>query len=313
MGGAAMAVLAQPAPAATPAGAIRTPPGCDGIRAADTVADADRVLTVVPPDTAPTAMDHVLPGVDVPAALAEFREILTGFTPVAAFELPSTGMQVTVLSDGALEVDAAAFDRLLRLSLDAPEVFADGRVADVQRCYARRLLHERELAGRSLRVLVPADPAQCFRAGRLVAITGEADAAACDSAGITLPAVDLRPTLFGLPLAELAAPATVVLTAAAPPGDPDADGRLARLLLHELHHVVENAVGLTPWNGSLREYEQRAYYVERSVRRHLRDAGMPLPQPVRFRSDAEVPSPADGPDGRTAPDADWRIGARTGG
>lgn len=279
----ALSAATLPGPVVSHAeGATRTPRGCPELRPPDQVPDAERVTTIVPADTAPTATDHLAPGIDVRAALSELRSLLTGFAPAASFELPSTGMAVTVLSDGPIDVDVAAFDRLLRLSLDDPDLFADGRVADVQRCYARRLLEDREFAGRSLRVFVPSDPSQCFRGGRLASLGSDGFAASCDSSGVTVPELDLRPSLFGLELAEVTVPATVILTASAPPGDRDPDARLAYLLLHELHHVIENGFGLTPWTGSLRHYEQRAYYVERRIRRHLAASDVPVPRPIRF-------------------------------
>jgi hypothetical protein len=298
----ALGAAALPDPVVSDAaGATRTPRGCPELRPADHVPEAERVTTIVPADSAPTATDHLAPGLDVRAALSELRSLLAGFAPAASFELPSTGMAVTVLSDGPIEVDVDAFDRLLRLSLDDPDLFADGRVADVQRCYARRLLEEREFAGRPLRVFVPSEPAQCFRAGRLAPLGSDGFAASCDSSGVTLPELDLRPSLFGLELAEVTVPATVILTASAPPDDRDPDTRLAYLLLHELHHVVENGFGLTPWTGSLRHYEQRAYYVERAVRSHLTAAGVAVPRPIRFpgASDAQVAAlEGEQPDGR---------------
>lgn len=262
--------------------AVRAPEGCPTPPAIGVVPEKDRVDSVVPAASAPTATDHARAGVDLRGAYEDVRQLTARFHPVAEFVLPSTGIAVTVLSDGPIEVDAEAFDRLTRLPLTQPEMFRDARVAEVQRCYARRMLVDRELAGRTLRLVVPADPATCFRAGRLVAFGGEGEARACDSAGVTLPQVSLSPRLLGMDLADARAPATVIVTAATDPQQGDADRVLAALLLHELHHVVENAFGLVPWSGSLRHYEQRAYYVEREVRRHVRSRGLALPQPIRF-------------------------------
>lgn len=265
---------------------VRTPTGCPLVPPMDTVAEPDRVAAVVPKDQAPTATDHARADFDLPGALRDVRHLGAGFEPVAEAVLPSTGMHVTVLSDGPLEVDVEELDRLTRIPLTQPELFRNARVTEVQRCYADRILRGRELAGRPLRILVPSDPSTCFRGGRLVSLRGGLDVRACDSAGVTFPEVDLRPGLLGLELAEVSVPATVILTAATAPGRPDPEGVLAGLLLHEFHHVVENAFGLTPWSGSLRHYEQRAYYVEREVRRHLRSRGLALPRPIRFVGDA---------------------------
>lgn len=270
--------------------AVRTPAGCPAPPPFEMVAEEDRVGSVVPAATAPTATDHARAGIDVRGALEDLRALSGRFEPVAEFELPSTGIAVTVLSDGPIEVDVEAFDRLTRLPLVQPELFRDARVGEVQRCYARRMLVDRELAGRALRVLVPADPATCFQAGRLVTFGSGEEARACDSAGVTLPEVSLSPRLLGMDLADARAPATVVVAAATDPRHDDPGRVIAGLLLHEFHHVVENAFGLVPWSGPLRHYEQRAYYVEREVRRHLRGRGLALPRPIRF-PDPGVASP----------------------
>ena len=269
--------------------AVRAPGGCPTPPDLGLVAEEDRVGTVVPAASAPTATDHARSGLDLPGALQDLRDLSDRFRPVAEFVLPSTGIAVTVLSDGPVEVDVEALDRLTRLPLAQPELFGDARVAEVQRCYARRLLVDREFAGHALRLVVPADPATCFQAGRLVSFGAGGGTRSCDSAGVTLPEVSLSPRLLGMDLADARAPATVLVTAATDPGRGDADGVVAGLLLHEFHHVVENAFGLVPWSGSLRHYEQRAYYVEREVRRHLRSRGLALPRPIRF-PEADPPS-----------------------
>lgn len=273
-----------------PPGLVRAPTGCPAPPSVDLVPEEARVEAVVPRSTAPTATDHLGAGIDVRGAVADIRSLSSRFRPVAELVLPSTGMAVTVLSDGPLEVDAEALDQLTRLPLRQPGMFADGRMAEVQQCYAERILEGRELAGHQLRILVPSDPGTCFRAGRLVQLPPDQGADGCDSAGVTLPEVTVRPRLLGWDLAHARSPATVLVTAASP-GHPDPDGVLAGLLLHELHHVIENAFGLLPWTGSLRHYEQRAYYVEREVRRHLRARGLPLPRPIRFAVDGAPDSP----------------------
>lgn len=269
--------------------AVRTPTGCPMVSPMDVIAEEDRVATVVPVETAPTAADHARTDFDLFGALADARELGSDFRPVADAVLPTTGLHVTVLSDGPLDVDVDELDRLTRLPLTQPELFRNARVAEVQRCYADRILEGRELAGHVLRILIPSDPATCFRGGRIVSLRGDLDARSCDSAGVTFPEVDLRPAVLGLELGQASLPATVVLTAATDPGRSDAGRALAGLLLHELHHVVENAFGLSPWSGSLRHYEQRAYYVEREVRRHLRRRGLALPRPIRFVGGARAP------------------------
>lgn len=262
---------------------VRAPRGCPPPGGRDEVPAEDRVTTVVPEATAPTAADHAAAGgVDLRAAVEDVRRMATRFVPVAEFELPSTGIVVSVLSDGPVEVDVEAFDRLWRLLFDDPDVFRDRRVATVQRCYLRRLVEERELAGHELRVVVPADPSTCFLGGRFVPVGEDGFAASCDSAGVALPRLELGLRPFGLSVVDAASPATVLVTAAAVPGHPDPETRVAWLLLHELHHVVENAFGLTPWSGSLRHYEQRAYYVERELRRHLAERGVRPPLPIRY-------------------------------
>lgn len=276
--------------AATSDGAVRTPAGCPTPPSSEMVAEEDRVSSVVPAVTAPTATDHVRAGIDLRGLLDDLRHLSGRFEPVADFVLPSTGIAVTVLSDGPIVVDAEALDRLTRLPLSQPELFRDARVGEVQRCYAQRMLVDRELAGRTLRLLVPADPATCFRAGRLVTFGNDDEARVCDSAGVTLPEVSLSPRLLGMDLADARAPATVVVAAATDPRRGDPELVVAGLLLHEFHHVVENAFGLVPWTGPLRHYEQRAYYVEREVRRHLRSRGLALPRPIRFPAPA-VSSP----------------------
>lgn len=277
----AVGVVAFSWPSSSPQGVARGADGCE-VRAVDEdTPDEQRVATVVPEHAAPTAMDHARPGIDLRHSLLDVQRLLAGYEPVAEFTLPSTGMHVTVLSDGPLHVDPEAFDRLVRLPITQPRMFGDAQIAEIQGCYARRLLDGQEFAGRVLRVFVPSSPARCFRSG--VMVNAEVG---CDSAGVTLPQVELRPQLFGVEVGAAALPATVIVTAASRLGDPNAETRLASVLLHELHHVTENGFGLMPWAGSLRHYEQRAYYVERAVREHLRRHGLPLPRPIRFVPDA---------------------------
>lgn len=261
---------------------LRTPTGCPMVPPPEEIAAEDRVAAVVPRATAPTATDHARAGIDLRGALEDVRSLSSRFQPVADAVLPSTGMHVTVMSDGPIEVDIDELDRLTRLLLTQPDLFRNRRVAEVQRCYGERILRGRELEGHELRVIVPSDPATCFRGGRLVQLDAAMGARTCDSAGATVPELAVRPRILGLELGHARLPATVVVTAATDPAHRDPAGVLAGLLLHELHHVVENAFGLPPWSGSLRHYEQRAYYVEREVRRHLRSRGLRLPRPIAF-------------------------------
>lgn len=280
--GALAATSLAASPAVVAQEVVRAPRGCPALSAPDMVAEQDRVATRVPEATAPTATDHASSGFDLPGVVGDLRSLSSRFAPVAEFVMPATGIAVTVLSDGPLEVDPEALERLALLSLEDPAIFTDTRVAEVQRCYAQRLLGDRELAGHELRVIVPSDPHLCFAGGRLTPVPATGFADACDSAGVTIPEVSIRPRVLGIGIGEARSPATVLVTAAAPPDHPDPEARLAALLLHELHHVTENAFGLTPWSGSLRHYEQRAYYVEREVRRHLRARDVSLPLPVGF-------------------------------
>lgn len=258
----------------------RAPSGCGALPAHTTADIGRRVTDRVPRTAAVTVVDHaVARGVDVRGAIADLRALHQRLRVRVRSTLPSTGIDVEVLSDGDVDVDLTALDALMRVPLEHHEHVEDPRLAAVLACYHRRIVAEREFAGTRLRLVVPADPRTCFRAGRLVVDGTNSDRLRCNAAGFTLPgAAELR--VFGLDIVRLSSPPTIVVTPGIDPTSADPAGVLARLLTHELVHHYDNQMGLLPWTGSLAGYEQRAYYVERSVARARR--GEPLPRAIRF-------------------------------
>lgn len=255
------------------------PPGCPALPDHTPTDDGVRVGDVVPPEAAATAVDHArFGGVDVPGAVRDLHGVLSTYQPVAEAALASSGMRVAVLSDGPLEVDLDALDALARTWLERTDLYDDPRMRALVSCYRRRVLDERELAGSTLRIFVPADPRTCFNAARLV---DRADG--CTALGVTFPRVPGSLRVLGVEVARLRNHATIIVS----PGverHRGADLALARELVHELSHHIDNALGLPPWAGSLTQYEQRAYYVETVVGARVAADPSVLPLAIRYPS-----------------------------
>lgn len=262
--------------------ATRAPAGCDPLPSHDERDGGRRVRDVIPPGAAATAVDHAARGgIDVPGALRDFRELVAGYTTVAAVELPSTGMIVDVRSDGPIQVDATALDALAIAPLMLHHRFDDPRLSSLAVCYERRIVHQRELAGSRLRVYVPSDPRACFRAGRLTADPVGDGVRWCDASGITLPALSGPVRLFGMEVARLRTESSIIVA----PGVANrrqAQPIVALELAHELVHHYDNVMGLPPWVSSLRHYEQRAYYIENRLREWYAAPDQELPLPIRY-------------------------------
>lgn len=239
----------------------------------------ERISEVAPTTTAPTAVDNY-PGADdepLRGAIAALRRDLPDFRTVASGVLPASGLDVEIRSDGPVEISLEELDRLTREVLRPETPYGDATVDAWMACNARRVLDEQVLAGRRLRILLPSDPQTCFRAARFTTDPH----GGCDSHGVSLPEIDAKPRFLGFTLARLEAPPTIVVA----PGEPyavEAATRTARLLVHEFVHHVDNALGNLPWNGSLRRYEQRAYFVERTLVNRPPLQWRDLPRPVRF-------------------------------
>lgn len=243
----------------------------------------ERIQQVAPPASAPTAVDHYARGSEereeapLRGAIEAVRRKLVDYGRVAAGTLPSSGIEVEVLADGPLEVSLEELDRLLVALLRPETPYGDPTVDAWMACNARRVLDERVLAGDRLRLLVPSNPHTCFRAARFTTDPH----GGCDSHGVSLPEIDARPQVLGFTLARLEAPSTIAIA----PGEPyavEAATRAARLLVHEFVHYVDNELGNPPWAGSLRRYEQRAYFVERTLAERAPRDWLMLPRPVRF-------------------------------
>lgn len=259
---------------------VRTPDGCPNLPPSHATPAPQTAARVVPRETAPTVIDHAVEAPDVRGVFADARAVLGGFGVIGTMVLPSSGIEIELRSDGPLSIDEAELDALARLPLERHATFSDARVAALLRCYQERVMVERELQGTKLRLYVPSDHATCFSHGRLARVGKGGFTATCDAAGVTLPGLPLRINLFGKEVARFDNdPAIIVSGAAATPET--ADERLASHLLHELVHHYDNHMGLGPWNGPLSHYEQRAYYVERTLRASLKDEGG-LPTPVRY-------------------------------
>lgn len=272
--------MAATAVAAQPAEIVRVPPGCPGLPPPRATPSAQQVAQVIPRESAPTAVDHVDPAMNLGAMLTDARKLLGGFAVITRFTLPSSGIELEIRSDGPITVDQAEMDVIARLPLEQHATFSDARVAALLGCYRERVVVERELEGTRLRVYVPSDHAACFRLGRISRVGEGAFAATCDAAGVTLPGLPLKMKLLGMDVANLTNEATIVVSGAAVSVE-QAEERLSYFLLHEMIHHYDNSLGLRPWSESLSNYERRAYYVERTFREQFRDAGG-LPVAVRY-------------------------------
>ena len=261
---------------------VRAPAGCPGLPSSTATATNEQVAAVVPAASAPTAIDHAPRAPDLRAIFDDARALLGGFDVLQVVTLASSGIEVEVRSDGPLTIDEAELDALARLPLERHATFSDARVAALLACYEERVLVERELEGTRLRLYVPSDSASCFRDGQLSSIGDGGYRATCDAAAFTLPGVPLEVRLFGREVARFRNEATIVASGAA--HDPvAAETRLAYNLVHELVHHYDNALGLGPWEGQLSHYEQRAYYIERTLRGSLEEEGGP-PRAIRYRA-----------------------------
>lgn len=82
---------------------------------------------------------------------------------------------------------------------------------------------------------------------------------------------------------ELRGSPLIVLAPAAGQRDPPRPDRaLTRVLVHEVVHLYDNAMGLFPRPGEMLAYEQRAHYAEVRIVAWFRDRDRPLPTPIRF-------------------------------
>ena len=261
----------------------RGPRGCPPLPADDTTPRAERVDTVVPRATAPTIVDHTPRTPDVAGIFADARQVLGGFEVLERVALPSSGIIVELRSDGPLVFDAAQLDELARLPLERHRRFTDRRIAALLSCYRDRVLGDLELAGTTLRIYVPYDHTTCYQEGRLRQVGGDTYATSCDAAGFTLPGVPLRMKLMGREVARIGNQPTIVVSGAAR-DRAVAEVRLAYHLVHEFIHHYDNALGLPPWTGTLSQYEQRAYYIERTLRAQLTEEGGP-PLAIRYPAD----------------------------
>jgi hypothetical protein len=191
---------------------------------------------------------------------------------VHRFRSRETGLEVSVHSDGDVVVDRQAFDDTVALMFRHAAAADDPQVAALWGCYAIRT-GKGELAGRQLRLVVPADPGACFND---LAITRPQEGN-CDARGLALPTVDLRPqaALVG-DVARLEFPATAFVTAGR--SDHAAEQVAAEVLLHELVHVLDNAFGIPGEPGRWESYERRAYAVQGIVKA----ATGSLPRSVRY-------------------------------
>ncbi|MDX1621075.1 MAG: hypothetical protein R3320_08805 [Nitriliruptorales bacterium] len=280
-----LSIAGYAGPASSPPADVlaRGPSGCPPLPRDDTTPKAHRVDEVVPRATAPTIVDHAPPVPDVAGILTDAREVLGGFEVLERLTLPSSGMVIEVRSDGPLLIDPAALDRLARLPLDRSRRFSDLRISALLDCYHERVLEDRELADSTLRIYVPSDHTTCYQEGRLTRVGGDTYATSCDAAGFTLPGVPLRVKLLGAEVARISSKPSIIVSGAAR-DRAVADVRLAYHLLHEFVHHYDNALGLRPWTGPLAHYEQRAYYIERTLRAQLTALGGP-PLAIRYPVD----------------------------
>lgn len=222
---------------------------------------------------AATIIDHAGRSEDLEAGrvLAGVRDVVA-WPLRARVELPTSGIVVDVHSDGPVEVDTRELDRLAALPLLRYRELGDQRMRILWDCYRRRIIGDRELEGTHLRMFVTSDPSWCISGGTVGPRPGPGK---CVARGVSIPAVDVSVGRSQRPLVRMFSPATVVLA-------PGGESHVASVLLHELVHVYDNAMGITPTVEGLRPYEQRAYYVQGHFDAMWREADEAAPQPLRF-------------------------------
>jgi hypothetical protein len=293
--GVAVAVLFSacqvPQPPRHLVGPIAVPDDCPGLL--DDLARIERME--LPPPTvrvsdvpARTAVDvwgrRALADIDLPD-LAEFLGSFHGDHPVVAEgRLPSTGIEVEVRSDrNVVRVDLQALDHLVLLLFSAH--YPDLRFSALMSCYEERVLVERELEGRHLRMYVPSDPTACFQGG----VLHPRGDGGCDAVGIAVPETTLD---WGV--LRLRWPSTIVISPGHHPSSLHTPEEQAALtMVHELVHFLDSELGAAPHPSVLGEYEQRAYYAEGVVRRATIHGGAELPTP--FTWPPHIPETAEDP------------------
>jgi hypothetical protein len=215
--------------------------------------------------------------VSVPGIAAHVREMSRRFEERQTFTLETTGITVELLSDGPVAVNEYEFDRLIAMITGAEHPGVDRATVELLRCYHEALMETDDLAGRRLRLLVPADPEKCF-----VDLTVRRPPDGhCNSTGLALPRFDVEVRAFRMPVAHLTFPDTVVVAPGAG-GDRDPRRAAALVLAHELVHYLDNQMGNLPPPDDHFEYEARAYAVERALRERSRAGRLNLPLPISY-------------------------------
>lgn len=262
------------------AGAVIHPAGCPVPPAAEIHdrSDGTPVAAAQPPDRTRTVAHHATGvRVDLPEAVRRIRRLLAGARLVAAHTLPASGIRVELYSDGPLTLDPTDLEDAFGAPFRAAATVEDRAFREVLGCYRDRIVGSRELEGTRVRLLVPSDPSVCLH--RLVLGLDDPPDGTCRSGGVTLPAVDV--SLGGI--VELRGSPLIVLAPAAGQRDPPRPDRaLTRVLVHEVVHLYDNAMGLFPRPGEMLAYEQRAHYAEARIVGWYRERDRPLPTPIRF-------------------------------
>lgn len=261
------------------ASAVIRPAGCPAAPQASVAQGphGTAIAEAQPPQRTQTVATHASrTRIDLPEAVRGVRGLLRDIHLVATHTLDASGLRVELYSDGPLALDPQDLEAAFDAPLDARAI-EDAELREVLACYRDRIVGSRELEGARVRLLVPSDPTVCLHRLAL-GRTGERTEP-CRSGGVTIPALDV--SVGGV--LELGGSTLIILAPAPAVRDPARPGRvLTRILVHELVHLYDNAMGLFPRPGELMAYEQRAHYVEAQVMGWYARTGRDVPEPVRY-------------------------------
>lgn len=226
------------------------------------------------PQHVPSPMDGLnVRDLNIGHSLAQLRR----FHVVDRFEVPTSGVTVVLRSDGRVEADVAAVDRILHARLRLHSAHADAAERARMRCFKEVIVDRRAFRGTIVNIYVPSDPRMCIKNLRLVTRPeGAAWGRHCHWKGAT-PPVRFSGLLGEVRLAEyhiVVAPGITGWSNTTP------DATLAEILRHEADHLWDWMMDESPLN--VLENERRARRGDMLIDRIGRDHGAPLPNPFFY-------------------------------
>lgn len=159
-----------------------------------------------------------------------------------SFTSKYSGIEFQFYSDrqtAAWELDPQAFDTIFHHALldDTPR--GTPHNSHLLQCLRKRIIEDREFAGKSFNVFIPSSPLACMANGRLIYPEETADA--CHQSGFTPPLIQVE-LLLWKPVSE-----RIMILTGGKYTSSEREARMSRLLLHESFHAY-----LTLTNTSVR-------------------------------------------------------------